>query len=337
MQQLTVWHVQEPVGHNHIPLLASPLQGRKELPDTQGRNLFTKRKLQLGSCYTVKLKSSQPVLFLSNGTWCLCSLPIAAELSAAELPARRAGRARCCCDCSMADEAVKLPLRRLELPIHKFIKVAIPTDLERLHKHQVNIEKYQRGRQWERLHQEHINASRTVQQLRANVREMEKLCGRVRSEDGDALEKLVRPVKERASAATRDFLSLHSESPAPLGRPQTAPSGPSGPGDPLAFSHSLAASDDLSGAGEGEVWVLAQTQIPLPEIPQDQSAAESWETLEEDLLDLNGLVNEFSELVHSQQAKIDSIEDNVEVAAANVEAGSRSLGKVSEERLPLGG
>ncbi len=41
----------------------------------------------------------------------------------------------------MAEEAGKLPLRRLEPPIQKFIKVAIPTDLERLHQHQHNIEK----------------------------------------------------------------------------------------------------------------------------------------------------------------------------------------------------
>lgn len=44
-------------------------------------------------------------------------------------------------DRTMADEEGKLTLRRLEAPIQKFIKVVIPTDLERLHKHQHNIEK----------------------------------------------------------------------------------------------------------------------------------------------------------------------------------------------------
>lgn len=39
----------------------------------------------------------------------------------------------------MAEEASKLTLRRLEAPIHKFIKVALPTDLERLQKHHNNI------------------------------------------------------------------------------------------------------------------------------------------------------------------------------------------------------
>lgn len=39
----------------------------------------------------------------------------------------------------MAEEGNKLTLRRLEAPIHKFIKVALPTDLERLQKHHNNI------------------------------------------------------------------------------------------------------------------------------------------------------------------------------------------------------
>lgn len=39
----------------------------------------------------------------------------------------------------MAEEGNKLTLRRLEAPIHKFIKVALPTDLERLQKHHSNI------------------------------------------------------------------------------------------------------------------------------------------------------------------------------------------------------
>uniref|UniRef100_A0AAY4DTT9 STX17-like N-terminal domain-containing protein n=1 Tax=Denticeps clupeoides TaxID=299321 RepID=A0AAY4DTT9_9TELE len=111
----------------------------------------------------------------------------------------------------MADLASKLPLKRLESPIQKFTKVAVPTDLQRLQQHQHNIEKFQRLQQWDRLHQEHVNASRTVQQLRSNLREMEKLCGRVHDDDVEALQKLVQPIREQAVAATRDFLRLHAE------------------------------------------------------------------------------------------------------------------------------
>ncbi|KAM9723802.1 syntaxin-17 [Menidia menidia] len=225
----------------------------------------------------------------------------------------------------MAEEGNKLTLRRLEVPIHKFIKVALPTDLERLQKHCNNIQKYQRNQQWDRLHQEHINASRTVQQLRANIREMEKLCGRVRAEDAAALEALVKPIRDRASAAARDFLLVHSNPPQPTPEPPPAT-------DPSSCaSSSCHAVDDL-----GEESVSGrQTQLYLPEIPADQSAAESWDNLEEDLKELSGLVTEFSLLVHSQQEKIDSIEDNVNTAAANVEEGTKSLGKALGYKLAV--
>lgn len=226
----------------------------------------------------------------------------------------------------MAEEGNKLTLRRLEAPIHKFIKVALPTDLERLQKHHNNILKFQHTQQWDRLHQEHINASRTVQQLRANMKEMEKLCARVRAEDADALEALIKPVRDRASAAAQDFLRLHSNpepQPAPTPPPATHPSS-------CAFSscHTDDNADDVPGFGR-------QSQLQLPEIPPDQRAAESWDNLEEDLKELSGLVTEFSILVHSQQEKIDSIEDNVNTAAANVEEGTKSLGKAVGYKLAV--
>lgn len=50
------------------------------------------------------------------------------------------------------------------------------------------------------------------QQLRANIREMEKLCSRVRKEDILALQRMINPMKEQASLAVKEFLQLHSES-----------------------------------------------------------------------------------------------------------------------------
>ncbi|XP_040901160.1 syntaxin-17 [Toxotes jaculatrix] len=228
----------------------------------------------------------------------------------------------------MAEESNKLTLRRLEAPIHKFIKVALPTDLERLQKHHNNILKYQRSRQWDRLHQEHINASRTVQQLRANIREMEKLCTRVRAEDADALEALVKPVRDRASAAAQDFLLLHSNR---VPQPEPPPSPPlaSQPSSSVSSScHADAGMDEEPMSGR-------QIQLYLPEIPADQSAAESWDSLKEDLTELNGLVTEFCQLVHSQQEEIDRIEDNINSAAVNVEEGTRSLGKAAGYKLAV--
>ncbi|XP_077207426.1 syntaxin-17 [Paroedura picta] len=232
----------------------------------------------------------------------------------------------------MSEEEEKLNLRRLELAIQKFIKVAIPTDLERLRKHQINIEKYQRCSLWDRLHEEHINAGRTVQQLRANIREMEKLCLRVRKEDLQALERMISPVKEEALSAIQEFLRLHAESAEELKR-QLNEREEALAQSPMTRSMTIGGETFHDPETEGASQSFSQLFSPLPEIPQDQNAAESWGTLEEDLIELSSLVTDFSLVVNSQQEKIDRIEDNVSVAATNVEEGTRSLGKAAKYKL----
>ncbi|KAM6101569.1 syntaxin-17 isoform 2-T4 [Theristicus caerulescens] len=222
----------------------------------------------------------------------------------------------------MSEDDEKVKLRRIEPAIQKFIKVAIPTDLERLRKHQINIEKYQRCRLWDRLHEEHINAGRTVQQLRANMREMEKLCLRVRQEDFPVLQRMINPVKEEASFAIKDFLQLHSESAEELKKQLEGQD-----------DASLTRSATVGGGMKDGSQSLIQIYSRLPEIPQEENAAESWENLEGDLIQLSQLVTDFSLLVSSQQEKIDRIEDHVNCAAANVEEGTKNLGKAAKYKL----
>nr|XP_045371202.1 syntaxin-17 [Camelus bactrianus] len=229
----------------------------------------------------------------------------------------------------MSEDEEKVKLRRLEPAIQKFIKIVIPTDLERLRKHQINIEKYQRCRIWDKLHEEHINAGRTVQQLRSNIREMEKLCLKVRKDDLGLLKRMIDPVKEEASAATAEFLQLHLESVEELKKQFND--------EETLLQPSLTRSMTVGGTfhtAEDEADPQSMTQIyALPEIPRDQNAAESWETLEADLIELSQLVTDFSLLVNSQQEKIDSIEDHVNSAAVNVEEGTKNLGKAAKYKL----
>lgn len=97
---------------------------------------------------------------------------------------------------------------------------------------------------------------------------MEKLCARVRAEDTAALEALVKPVRDRASAAAQDFLLLHfrevSQLPPPAAQSSSCESG---------MRHY---DSDDEGLVSGR-----QIQLSLPEIPADHSAAESWDNLEE--------------------------------------------------------
>uniref|UniRef100_A0A8C8RJ57 Syntaxin-17 n=1 Tax=Pelusios castaneus TaxID=367368 RepID=A0A8C8RJ57_9SAUR len=232
----------------------------------------------------------------------------------------------------MSKEEEKVKIRRLEPTIQKFIKVAIPTDLERLRKHQINIKKYQRCRLWDKLHKEHINAGRTVQQLRANIREMEKLCLRVRVEDMQILQRMINPVEEEASFAIKEFLQLHSESAEELKREFTEQKDASVK-SPLIRSATIGGEPLHNMEAVDTSQSFIQKYSPLPEIPQDENAAESWDTLEEDLIQLSQLVTDFSLLVNTQQEKIDRIEDHVNSAAVNVEEGTKNLGKAAKYKL----
>ncbi|XP_032898996.1 syntaxin-17 isoform X2 [Amblyraja radiata] len=207
----------------------------------------------------------------------------------------------------MAERPTKLRYRRLEPTILKFIKVAIPTDLERLQKHQINIEKYQRFSKWDKLHQEHINASRTVQQLRANMREMETICLRVRDEDSQTLETIISPLKERAAAAVEEFLKVHSQCSdvsSNHGRTENSQD----PHSSLLRSQTIAGTfASIQDSGTSLPQHSVQLSLPLPQIPQDHDAAESWENLEENLIDLSNLVTEFSQQLHLE-CQCDSFE-----------------------------
>lgn len=212
----------------------------------------------------------------------------------------------------------KVPYRRLENAVLKFTKVVIPTDLERLKNHQLNIEKYRKCKAWDQLHKEHINAGRTVQQLRANIKEMETLFLKVRNEDIQTLTTVLQPVKKMALDSISDFLELHSKSVENL----------------LINEKSLCEEQNSISK---EVCIKdSESQIDAPFLQiQDQIASESWNSLEKDLLDLNEIVNEFSHLVYTQQEKIDSIEDHVNTAAVNVEEGTKNLGKALQYKLSV--
>ncbi|XP_063780974.1 syntaxin-17 isoform X3 [Pseudophryne corroboree] len=189
----------------------------------------------------------------------------------------------------MLENEQKVPYRRLEPAVQKFAKIVIPTDLERLRNHQLNIEKYRRCRSWDQLHKEHINAGRTVQQLRANVQEMETLLLKVRKEDVHFLRTVLQPVKEMALASINDFLELHSKSVEDLNSHEES----------LSDMQNTAQAKDSFSVSDSERQIQSyQLQI------QEQNASESWNTLEKDLLDLNEIVNDFSHLVHALQYKL---------------------------------
>ncbi len=129
---------------------------------------------------------------------------------------------------------------------------------------------------------------------------MEKLSRRVRSADAEALEKLVQPIRDRASAAIQEFLQIHLDA---INRPDA----------PTISTHETisTASETLhsmcfwvclccmklfkmcfyyiftfmwwldDGDTDLQGSPVTQTQLLLPKIPAEQNAAESWDSLAE--------------------------------------------------------
>ncbi|ELU02291.1 hypothetical protein CAPTEDRAFT_87242, partial [Capitella teleta] len=80
---------------------------------------------------------------------------------------------------------VKFSYKRLEPSISRFIKI-LQIDLDRLHQHRTNIHKFRKNKEFELLDKEQVNASRTCQQLKSNIRQLEQTRSRL---EDDALEK----------------------------------------------------------------------------------------------------------------------------------------------------
>lgn len=214
----------------------------------------------------------------------------------------------------------KYPLRRLEPSIQKFLKV-IQIDLARLHRHRLNVEKYNRLQDWTNLHTEQINATRTIQQIKANIHEIEKSRLQVCSEDLEQFDKKINDMKFGAIKSVQEFVSLiHGE------KSTTHSSSESSPEDehqPLTLSQGQL----VEGQGHD--------QAVLNELPENTQVAESWENLQENLEELNVMIHQFASMVNTQQESLDRIEDNIDKAHTDVRQGVKNLGKASKYKAAI--
>lgn len=218
----------------------------------------------------------------------------------------------------------KYPIRRLEPSIQKFLKV-INIDLGRLHQHKLNIEKFNRLHDWTSLNGENINATRTVQQIKANLQEIEKVRHQVLEEDLDAFDNKINDMREKAIKSVLEFTTIG------------ATNGSSALSDPSADI----SPDTERSAGQGHrvqgrrTMSESATQFMLQERPENSNVEESWENLQESLQDLNTMIREFATVVNTQQDKIDKIEDNIDQAQVDVQQGTLHLGKASKYKAAI--
>eukprot|EP00794_Sanderia_malayensis_P017563 gene17563-19315_t len=219
----------------------------------------------------------------------------------------------------------KLPLHKLEPTLRKFINVAIPTDLQRLQKHQVNIERHIYTESWRELNIEQINASRTVQQLRATIRELDKTKNQIREEDVAAFERKIAPIKKQAIDAIQCFGDLEKSLMQKLSNKENHQ------GQNIDSSQQVAESR-LDDPVQDPVQLQTQHDLTTEDA---EAASASWDELRDSLVDLNGIIHDFSEMVHQQQEKVDSISDNIESSHSNVRSAVLNLGQASKLKAAM--
>lgn len=238
----------------------------------------------------------------------------------------------------------KYSIQKLSLFIDKFLKV-LEIDLGRLHQHRRNIEKYARLDDLYSLNKEQVNAGRTVQQIKANIRELEKARGRIIDEDLPKFDDKLKHVKAKALVAITEYIeddrtAEDDESdvdvcdnmlPSDFPRQQRRQSDESDYMCDKLVPHSLPVQLERGS-------YIPQLQVY--NVPEHSEAAESWQNLKENLVDLNHMVYEFSSLVEQQQEKLDNIEENLERAHGDVQSGVKNLSKGAKLKtamIPLAG
>ena len=70
---------------------------------------------------------------------------------------------------------------------------------------------FSRLNDWNALHRENVNATRTVQQIKANIKEIKRLRSQVVEEDVEEFDNKTDPMVQQALKTLQDFVHLSKE------------------------------------------------------------------------------------------------------------------------------
>jgi syntaxin 17 len=222
---------------------------------------------------------------------------------------------------SQESEVRKFPIHRLQQTIDKFIKV-LEIDVDRLNHHKYNLEKYSRYGDHRLLCREHINASRTVQQLKANLIELDRTRLQVEDKDLREFDRRTVRIRDDAAKVLGEFMEACRQVGTRLNHnPTSRENLPASPSTPP--SHDF---EELPNAAE--VSQMQRTAQLVSDYEAMIEAERSWQRLQNDLEDLHDLMQDLSRMVHEQQVLVDSIEENIDRSQANVQEANEQLSKV---------
>ncbi|XP_020815901.1 syntaxin-17 [Drosophila serrata] len=210
----------------------------------------------------------------------------------------------------------KLPLKQAEVSIQRFQEMAVPHHMSLLKNHRSNIEKSLALGDWQKIKKEELNALRVIKQIKNLLLEMDALREKVREEDLERFDDLMRPGRDQAFAGMKDFAELKLKSP-------TSTLGSQYDED----QDNPAENVDMHNLPAHQHMPQLQVNFHLEEhtLAQRQACLDQMENLQREIYDLHGMFQGMRQLTAEQSVAVEKIADNAEEALENVQQGERQL------------
>ncbi|XP_017010473.2 syntaxin-17 [Drosophila takahashii] len=211
----------------------------------------------------------------------------------------------------------KLPLKQAEVSIQRFHDMAVPHHLGLLKNHRSNIEKSLALGDWQKIKKEELNALRVIKQIKNLLLEMDALREKVREEDLERFDQLMRPGREKAFAGMKDFAELQLKSPTSTMSSQYDEDLDNQPNQDV----------DMNNLPAHRHMPQLQLNFQLEEhqLAQRQACLDQMENLQREIYDLHGMFNGMRQLTAEQSVAVEKIADNAEEALENVQQGELNL------------
>ncbi|XP_017028598.1 syntaxin-17 [Drosophila kikkawai] len=208
----------------------------------------------------------------------------------------------------------KLPLKQAEVSIQRFQDQAVPHHLSLLKNHRSNIEKSLALGDWQKIKKEELNALRVIKQIKNLLLEMDALREKVREEDLERFDDLMRPGRDQAFAGMKEFAELKLKSPTSTLGSQYDEDNPAENVD----MHNLPAHQHMPQ-------LQVNFQLEEHTLAQRQACLDQMENLQREIYDLHGMFQGMRQLTAEQSVAVEKIADNAEEALENVQEGERQL------------
>ncbi|KAM8710204.1 hypothetical protein ACLKA7_016920 [Drosophila subpalustris] len=209
----------------------------------------------------------------------------------------------------------KLPLKQAEVSVQRFQDMAVPHHLGLLQNHRSNIEKSLALGDWQKIKKEELNAMRVIKQIKNLLLEMDTLREKLRDEDKERFDELMKPGKTKAFEGMNKFAALQLKS----------PSSTLGSQYDDDYDQRTVDIDNVPALQHTLPQLQANFQLEEHQLAQRQACLDQMERLQNEIYDLQGVFHTMRELTQEQAVSVQSIADNAEEALENVQVGERNL------------